>query len=409
GAQMLATNGTKAGPLIATGRSGIATAVAFDGTNYLLIWEDDGLGTLNGDTGWQVFGQFITKAGAVAGPPFAISTTGIWFDGIKTLAFGGGKYLVTYTRLIVPANGGASNNRYIAGRLVSPDGTMGQEFRISSGFGKASDVAFGGDKFFVVWCEDAADAEIRGRFVSPAGVLASEISVNASAAPSDNPKSVAFDGTQFLVVWNDEVAGKDTQTWDCFGQLVGPSGALVGGVIPITEEPGPQMVTSVAFDGNRYLAAWTDMSNPFNWDCYGRFIQPNGALFGDKFAISTAAGNQLCGVGFANGKYLVAVNSGVILGEGGISQVDASFGLLITPPANPQVQTADATFGVRANRFGFTITGYTNAVVVVEACTNLLSPTWFPVGTNTLSGGASYFSDSQWTTSSLRFYRLRAP
>jgi hypothetical protein len=76
---------------------------------------------------------------------------------------------------------------------------------------------------------------------------------------------------------------------------------------------------------------------------------------------------------------------------------------------NPQVQTSAATFGVHSNRFAFAITGTVNLVVVVEACTNLSHPTWFPVGTNTLTGGSSYFSDSQWTNSPRRFYRLRAP
>ena len=45
----------------------------------------------------------------------------------------------------------------------------------------------------------------------------------------------------------------------------------------------------------------------------------------------------------------------------------------------------------------------------VEAGTNLANHTWPPVGTNTLSGGSSYFSDSQWTNYSRRFYRLRWP
>jgi len=35
-------------------------------------------------------------------------------------------------------------NRYIAGRILEPDGALGNEFRISTGFGKASDVAFDG-------------------------------------------------------------------------------------------------------------------------------------------------------------------------------------------------------------------------------------------------------------------------
>lgn len=333
GAQMMSAAGAKVGSLIPTGRSGIATNVAFDGTNYLLIWEDDGLNALNnGSQGFQVYGQFISTAGAVVGTPFNISGLGIWFDGVKTMAFGGGKYLVTYTRLINPALGGSSpTNRYIAGRIVSPDGSIGSEFRISTGYGNSSDVAFDGTNFFVVWSEDSADQQIRGRFVSPAGVLGTEISVNASVAPSDNPKSVAFDGTNYLVVWNDEVGG--TNAWDVFGQRVDTSGVLVGGVITITAEPGPQMVTTVAFDGSSYLAVWIDMQNGTNWDMYGQFISTSGVLMGSKITLNTDAGNQMGGVGFANGAYLVLVNSGVIMGQGGFSQIAASYGMFVAPPA----------------------------------------------------------------------------
>jgi hypothetical protein len=76
---------------------------------------------------------------------------------------------------------------------------------------------------------------------------------------------------------------------------------------------------------------------------------------------------------------------------------------------NPQVQTNGASFGVRTNRFGFTITGASNLVVVVESCTNLTNPTWSPVETKSLTGGSSYFSDPQWTNYPARFYRLRSP
>ena len=75
---------------------------------------------------------------------------------------------------------------------------------------------------------------------------------------------------------------------------------------------------------------------------------------------------------------------------------------------NPQVQN-DASFGVQTNQFGFNITGSSNLVIVVEACTNLANPVWQPVQTNTLTGGSSYFSDPQWTNYPARFYRLRSP
>jgi hypothetical protein len=87
----------------------------------------------------------------------------------------------------------------------------------------------------------------------------------------------------------------------------------------------------------------------------------------------------------------------------------APFGGRPTVLWNPQVLTSDASFGVGTNGFGFTITGSSNLVIVVEACTNLGSPIWSPVGTNTLTGGSSYFSDPEWTNYPTRLYRLRSP
>jgi hypothetical protein len=75
----------------------------------------------------------------------------------------------------------------------------------------------------------------------------------------------------------------------------------------------------------------------------------------------------------------------------------------------PQVQTSDASFGVRANQFGFNITWSSGMTVAVDACTNLANPTWTPIITNTLTSSSIYFSDPQWTNYPSRFYRLRWP
>jgi hypothetical protein len=76
---------------------------------------------------------------------------------------------------------------------------------------------------------------------------------------------------------------------------------------------------------------------------------------------------------------------------------------------NPQVQTGDASFGVRTNQFGFTTTSTNTLVVVVEACTNLANPLWSPLQTNAITAGSIYFSDPKWTNYPARFYRLRSP
>ena len=76
---------------------------------------------------------------------------------------------------------------------------------------------------------------------------------------------------------------------------------------------------------------------------------------------------------------------------------------------NPQVLTSDASFGVRAGQFGFTITGTSGLVIVVEASADQANPVWTSVGTSTLTDGSSYFSDPEWANYSSRFYRLRLP
>jgi len=76
---------------------------------------------------------------------------------------------------------------------------------------------------------------------------------------------------------------------------------------------------------------------------------------------------------------------------------------------NPLILNNSPSFGVKTNRFGFIISWATNISVVVEASTSLVTPTWSPISTNTLSSGSSYFSDPQRANYSARFYRIRSP
>jgi probable HAF family extracellular repeat protein len=64
---------------------------------------------------------------------------------------------------------------------------------------------------------------------------------------------------------------------------------------------------------------------------------------------------------------------------------------------------------VRSNQFAFTITGTSNLSIVVEACTNLASPSWAPLQICTLTNGPIYFSDPARRSYPMRFYRTRLP
>ena len=64
---------------------------------------------------------------------------------------------------------------------------------------------------------------------------------------------------------------------------------------------------------------------------------------------------------------------------------------------------------VRSNQFGFTITGTSNLSIVVEACTNLATPSWTTLELFRFTNGPIYFSDPAWRSYPMRFYRTRLP
>jgi hypothetical protein len=76
---------------------------------------------------------------------------------------------------------------------------------------------------------------------------------------------------------------------------------------------------------------------------------------------------------------------------------------------NPLIQTGDASFGVLNNQFGFNISGTANIPIVVEAGASLSNPVWQPLQILTLTNGAFYFTDPQWTNYPARFYRITSP
>jgi hypothetical protein len=80
---------------------------------------------------------------------------------------------------------------------------------------------------------------------------------------------------------------------------------------------------------------------------------------------------------------------------------------------SPVILSFGSQFGVRRflgrlGNFGFRISWATNVPVAVEACTNLAAPVWFPLTTNTLTSGWTYFSDPKWTNHPSRIYRVRS-
>jgi hypothetical protein len=73
---------------------------------------------------------------------------------------------------------------------------------------------------------------------------------------------------------------------------------------------------------------------------------------------------------------------------------------------DPVIQTADGSFGVRTNQFGFNVTGTATIPIKIEASSDLANPVWSPLTNTTLPNGVFYFSDPHWTNYAGRFYRI---
>jgi hypothetical protein len=75
----------------------------------------------------------------------------------------------------------------------------------------------------------------------------------------------------------------------------------------------------------------------------------------------------------------------------------------------PTLVTNDPVFGVKANQFGFTVTGSEGLTVILEGSVTLENPKWVPIATNVVSGGSTYLKDPASPASPSHFYRLRSP
>jgi len=81
---MISTNGTLVGSRILPGRAGGIPYVAFGGTNFLLVWSDDARVAAGGND--QVYGQFVTQSGTLAGSPFTFGPTSEEQDMLSNIA-----------------------------------------------------------------------------------------------------------------------------------------------------------------------------------------------------------------------------------------------------------------------------------------------------------------------------------
>ncbi|KPJ60588.1 MAG: hypothetical protein AMJ46_06245 [Latescibacteria bacterium DG_63] len=261
--------------------------VAFDGTNYLVVWQDRRSGT-----GLEIYGTRVSPSGAVLDSSgFAVSINKTCTD--PATAFDGANYLVVWADY----RNGSTSDIYgtlvtISGQVLYPDG-----FAISTATNgqRDPDIAFDGTNYLVVWHDMRTEStwDIYGARVTTSGQVLDPDGILISAAHNDETDpSVAFGTSNYLVVWDDGRTGSH----GIWGARVSPSGVVLdtAGVI-ISAGPYIQWDPSIAFDGTNYLVAWEDRRNNSTYpDIYATRVSASGVPIDTAdFVISAGPLDQL--------------------------------------------------------------------------------------------------------------------
>jgi len=223
-------------------------SVAFDGVNYLVIWEAE-CSTWGMD---NIDGARINTSGAVVDSAARTIVPGYWHKKLPDIAFDGEHYLVVWEDI--------EESLYyhdIYGVLVDTSrvshGTLLPICTVS-GDKYSPDVAFNGVNYFVVFERFTG---VYGARVTTSGTILdpSPIAICDATGKQVSP-AVASDGSQYLVAWEDWRSGLNSTIY--FGRVGGDGTIQDPGGKPISTLPGCQVSPAVAFDGPDFVVAWTD-------------------------------------------------------------------------------------------------------------------------------------------------------
>lgn len=239
--------------------------VAFDGTNYLVVW-DDNRTDANGSR-LKIFGARVTPSGTVLDATGFQIRTGTTTDvSVPAVASDGSSALVAWRT----STGRFEASRVVAGATAPDPTVVSVPVSITTRTAASVGVSFGGTDYLVT-------AGTWGAFVDASGALLTPTGFDLYAAATANV-DVASDGAGgHLVVW--EAYSDTIFEYDVYGGRVSDVGAPLDGIgMPISTTIGSQADPDVAFGVTSYLAVWEDRRSDRGGDVWGARIMPDGTV-----------------------------------------------------------------------------------------------------------------------------------
>jgi hypothetical protein len=261
-------------------------ALAFDGANFLAVWQDYRGGE------WKVYGSRVTPQGTVLDPTGIAISQAAYDQFSASVGFDGANFLVAWLDL----RSGSESDIY--GARVTPAGVVldpsGIPISTAADWQEVPSLAFDGANFLVVWEDyrNGSDYDIYGARVTPQGEVLDESGfVVSQAAYEQYAPALAFDGANFLVAWEDS---RSDSSEDIYGARVTPAGVVLDSSgITISMGAGERDNPSLGFDGTDFLVVWEDYRSESERDVYGARVTPGGTVF-DGGPIVSQPGNQSC-------------------------------------------------------------------------------------------------------------------
>lgn len=391
-------------------------AIAYDGTNYFVVWEDSRNDRISSD----IYAARVSVAGSVLDSAGIALSTAAGYQRTPVVAFGGTNYLVVWQ----DERDTATSLRDVYGTRVNTAGdvldTAGIAISTATSSQSNPALAHDGTNFLVAWSEyrnDGASSGIFGKRVSAKGEVldASDIAIGVAASSLVQP-ALAYDGVQYLAVWEnfDSTMYSDSLG----GARVTPAGVVQNSpAITLDVGANRQQEPAVAYNGTNYLVVWEDCRNGklSDADVYAARVSQSGTILdGTGIAISTAAKGQLRPTVASNGAdYLVVWrdtrysetdsdiyaarvtsdgtvldSAGIALSKGGYRESDpavASNGsnyLVAWDDSRNNGTTGHDIFGVRVNALG--VAEDPSGLAISTAANDQLSPALASDGANYL-------------------------
>jgi hypothetical protein len=197
-------------------------AAAFDGTNFLVVWED------NRTSNWDIYGRFVDALGNTVGETFKIVGYSPNRYG-PVVGWNGTNYLVVWRQPTAKAN-----YHLKAIRVNTSGGIVGSEITICTGSLRGQSwpnyaVTSDGDNYLVVWEDTATLGDVHGNIVNSSGTPQGEFTICAETGYQTNP-SVDWTGAYYLVVWQGNPGDYRNEI---YGIRLNSSGSTVGSYILI--------------------------------------------------------------------------------------------------------------------------------------------------------------------------------